>query len=223
MTLYAAILAMTLARFEIRDPDSGIVLAQVSEQVQQVGAITRRTTSYTTTADRRVHTETYDTGDAGRLEAYAFASPSGERVEVKRDASGALALAYRERANDATRETRLGATDATLMGKAVPELILKRWDELASGETVRFDLVVPSRLETITFRLRADASRSRPGERLVVVTEADSWIVRQFAPDLTFTFTEGSRGRRLTELVGPSPIELAGRRHKTVRLVPVDL
>ncbi len=223
MMLYviaAAALALSpSSRFELRDPDSGALLARGVEQVRVGRGSTTHETTYTDTRATASHRESFAVETTtGRFESYAFLSDSGERIDVASKDGSSLEVHYRERQESDVTAASLPFGNATIVGKALPDLVLTHWDALRAGDTVRFDLVVPSRLETIRFRLRRRASRVGHAEFLA---EADSWIIRQFAPDLTLTFAdaENATERRLIELIGPSPIELGGRRHSKIRLV----
>ncbi len=214
----AALVPIPSARFELRDLDSGVVLARGVEEVRVEQQSTNQVTTYSDAHATAAHRESFAVETAtGRFESYAFLSDSGERIDIAAKGSS-LDVHYRERQGADVATTRLPLGGDTLLGKALPNLVLQHWDALRAGDTVRFDLVVPSRLETIRFRLRRLAGRVDHAE---FVAEADSWIIRQFAPDLTLTFSDEEKAadRRLIELVGPSPIELDGRRYRKVRFV----
>lgn len=155
-----------------------------------------------------------------RLVRFSSDARTGEHVSVDSAEGEVLAVRYRS-SGERPLETAAIAASGKMIGKAMPQLILDRWQDLLAGSSATFDLVVPSRLETFRYRIRHDARSSSPGTKQVFVADADSWLIRQFAPALTFTFADSQTAsdRRLLELVGPSPVEIDGKKYRTVHLV----
>jgi hypothetical protein len=201
--------------FELRDATTNEVLLQGSETVTRIATGERRETTYSDGTDRPSPREIYDVDADGRMLTYRYDdAATGEQIEVRDAGNGSLAIAYRERQGAERRVTSLAKRPKMIHGKALPQLILAEWDALSAGDTVTFDLVVPQRLETFSFRIRRVAAGE--GGRPTFVVDAGNWLVRQFAPTLTFVFDESSR--RVTDFVGPSAVEIGGERHRRVRI-----
>jgi hypothetical protein len=201
--------------FELRDVATNDVLLQGSEIVTRTATGERRETTYSDGTDRPSPREVYDVDADGRMLSYRYDdAATGEEIEVRDAGNGTWAVAYRERQGAVRRAVSLGKRSKVIHGKALPELIIAEWQTLAAGDTVTFDLVVPQRLETFSFRIRREPAGE--GGRPTFVVDAGNWLVRQFAPTLTFVFDESSR--RVTDFVGPSAVEIGGERHRPVRI-----
>lgn len=106
---------------------------------------------------------------------------------------GALVL-YRGVGKGTPDRRILRIDDATVVDGGLHNLILQRWDDLLEGETVRFQLAVPSRLNCYAFRIRARGGAVRDGRTVVRLrVEPASLLVRLIAPRVDVTLDVHSR------------------------------
>lgn len=208
------------AAFELRDAKGDEVLLVGTESSRRNGEMTQRETTY----------ESPDGTSLGIRELAEFQGStlqrlvtedgrSGERVEVRTQGDGVFAIDILEGAGASPKSSVVTTPKGTILGKSIPALLLERWQDLQAGRTIKFRLLVPEHRDTYGFRARRLAQGSN-GEARVVV-EADSWVVRVFAPELVFQFTD-TETPRLKELQAPSPVVIDGQKYRPVRMVFSD-
>lgn len=206
---------------DVSDPQSGALLARGTEDIIETDGKVVREARYFDGHGKVVQTEvaTYAVG-SNLIDKYDYRDPTtGEHVSVASDGPDHARVTFREGAD--VKEGRVAWSPETLHGKFIPERLLAHWDELVAGKTITFELLVASRMETIRFRGRYDAAKSARTGKPTFVVDANNFVIRAFAPDFTFVFDDPT-SRRVVEYVGPSPIEIAGKRYPTVRLTFVS-
>jgi hypothetical protein len=84
---------------------------------------------------------------------FSLRDGAGAVLEAARRDTRDVRVMYRE--DDAgLRTARLSGNDVDVVDAGFLRLIEQRWDELLAGEAVRFEFLVPSRLEAISMRVR---------------------------------------------------------------------
>ena len=130
-----------------------------------------------------------------------------------------LRISFREdkTASMATEDIKWGPE--TVHSSTVTEVINRDWAQLSAGENVEFDLVVPSRLETLRFRLKKDKTTQVGGKSVLVVRmEPDSWLIRKLVDPMYF-FLSYDMPHRLLEYHGRSGIKTSEGKDQDLRLV----
>lgn len=90
----------------------------------------------------------------------------------------------------------------TLVGDMIPYFIVAHWNALMRGEAVNFRFIVPSRLETVGFRLVKESevtAQGRPAVRLRM--EPSSLLIAQIVDPLFF-MVEKDGAHRVLEYIG---------------------
>lgn len=227
--------------YPLLDPGSGQVLAEVIATTSQRGLGADRSLEKSMVY-RRVSTpsagpaenvvETLVQDPAGLLLSYRYFDPkTGEKLQVVVD-KGTAQITSSAAHDDISTTLSLPWTAESLVGAQITDYILKHWSTIESGRTLKFELFVPFRRGFFTFL----AQKSRPNPKASVtkgVTHvqvvANSWMIRAFAPSISLDFqcfpsggTEGCRGNqdrlKLVAYQGPSPLEIKGERHPTIKL-----
>jgi hypothetical protein len=203
--------------FELRDPKTKQVLVTGAEHVRsQNGAIIRHT-EYKA-GNELVATEDA-TIDKGRLVVHQYRFQdlkTGEEATLAVKAGKANAT-YRKAKGRGVDEEVLDWTKSSLHGKLLPDLLLGNWDKLQRGEAIEFDLYVPFRMDTIRFRATKNDKPMVISQRKLTSfrVEPTNFVIRQLAPTIFFTF-EDTPGRRLVHYRGPSLVDIAGEKNRTV-------
>ena len=138
----------------------------------------------------------------------------GEVAEVSIK-DGKANVSYRPNTTAPVKYAELPWTPNTFVGSALPIVMAKHWAELREGKTVDFDLYVPFRLESVGFRLTRQADT--PPNRIKIIAEARNWLIRQFAPSISFTFID-QNPPTMASFSGPAPVSLGGERHRPVTI-----
>ena len=138
----------------------------------------------------------------------------GEVAEVSVK-DGKARASYRPNTTAAVKHAELPWTPNTFVGSALPIVMVKHWAELREGKTVDFDLYVPFRLEIVGFRLMRQADTTP--NRIKIIAEARNWLIRQFAPSISFTFVD-QNPPTMASFSGPAPVSFGGESHKPVTI-----
>jgi hypothetical protein len=207
----------TTQTFKLLDPKTKQVLVTGAEHVRaQNGAVVRHT-------EYRAGNELVATEDAtidGKrlmVQQYRFRNlKTGEEATLAVKAGKASAT-YRKAKGRGVDEEVIDWSKSSLHGKLLPELLLGNWDELQRGEAVEFDLYVPFRMDTIRFRATKNDKPMVVSQRKLTTfrVEPTNFVIRQLAPTIYFTF-EDSAARGLLHYRGPSLVDIAGEKNRTV-------
>ena len=91
--------------------------------------------------------------------------------------------------------------------------------EKEGGEALAFELIIPSRLETIGFRLKKDSEVTQGGEAAIVIRmEPDSWLIRQLV-DPMFFYVAAKPPHRLIEYRGRISVKSDDGEDQDLRVV----
>lgn len=207
-------------KFSLRDVTTGEVLVSGIESTSRLGELEVRETTYAAAKDGALWLDETAEIRAGRLQRLVSADRrTGERVDVHIEANGIFRIETQSNAHAPVESSTFSSPPDTILGKAIPILLLERWQALLAGDVVKFRLLVPEHRDSYGYQARRiDAAAG--GETHIIV-EADTWMIRLFAPDLVFIFAASSdrHAPKLKELVAPSPVEIGGERYRQVRMV----
>lgn len=176
-----------------------------TEFLSPAGAVVQRTEGVFnagTLAPLSWHLDDLRSGEAERIERH------GETIELR----------YRLTGKDTLDSTTLTARHDLVFTPTVEPLILRDWDRLLAGKTVSFRLLVPSRLDSYSFRIQRDTTPAlqQPG-RVVLRMEPDSWFVRRLVDPLYFVF-DAQAPHALREFRGRSSIRTDAGKTQDLRM-----
>ncbi|MBI3991986.1 MAG: hypothetical protein HY342_01825 [Candidatus Lambdaproteobacteria bacterium] len=101
----------------------------------------------------------------------------------------------------------------------VVPLIVRNWERLRGGAEVTFDLLVPSRQDTVGFRVRMDGAAELNGAPVTVMRmEPSSWIIRRLVDPMYFAI-EDAPSHRVLEFRGRSTIPTKSGGDQDLRMV----
>lgn len=101
-----------------------------------------------------------------------------------------------------------------IVGQGFHHFLVLNLDALAKGEVFHVKLVMPSRLDQFSFRIR---KLHREGDILSIRLEIDNWLLRLFAPHVDCEYD--LRTRRLLRYVGVSNLEDPSGVHRKVTIL----
>ena len=110
----------------------------------------------------------------------------------------------------------------TLVGDMVSAFIAAHWDALAKGSAARFRYIVPSRKETVGFKLVKESETTWQGKPVVRLRmEPTSFIIAQLV-DPIFFVVEKNDPHRVLEYIGrTTPLMKSGNKWKDVDAVTI--
>ncbi len=114
-------------------------------------------------------------------------------LEGLRRVGSALEVFDRERSGAATRTSRLAPGLAPVADAGFDEYVKRHWDELESGDTVRFPFLVPSRLEVLTFKVKKHGETQIEGASASVIRLNLSGFLGWFLPYIEVSYRKSDR------------------------------
>ena len=116
---------------------------------------------------------------------------SGVSEGLERSAGGARVF---ERARDATLRSKPLRDMAELVADAgFDEFVRTRWDELEAGAALVAPFLVPSRLDTVNFRVRKAGETTIEGRAVSVFRLSVASPLGWFLPDIEVSYRQGDR------------------------------
>jgi hypothetical protein len=117
---------------------------------------------------------------------------------------------------DPKKSTENERTDMeTLIDDMIPGFIVTHWKELASGAPAKFRYIVPSRCETVGFRLVKESETTRNGKPVLrIKMEPTSFIIAQLVDPLYFVVEKDGAHRILQYLGRTTPVLKNGSKWK---------
>ncbi|MBV71821.1 MAG: hypothetical protein CMH52_10825 [Myxococcales bacterium] len=129
---------------------------------------------------------------------------TGKLTQTTRIKTG-VRLSYRKKAGVATRSVVVSPPRPYLTGAGLSPYLSSKRDALMKGETLRFVMLAPSRLDWYRFRARKSrAHPAQPGQFLVAV-DTDAAVLRLFVSTMYFWFDTRTGG--LMRYDGPVSVE----------------
>lgn len=108
-------------------------------------------------------------------------TPAGPRVFVKEDA------------RSPQREAAVPAGAAIVSDAGFDEFVRQHWDELEAGKTVRFPFLIPSRLDSLTFKVRKHHDATVEGAAASVIRLNLSGVFGWFLPYIEVSYRRSDR------------------------------
>ncbi|MBC7661988.1 MAG: hypothetical protein H7249_20025 [Chitinophagaceae bacterium] len=204
--------------FELRDPKTKEVYFTATEKSSLDGNAVHKETVYFDASKKEVQKESF-AFDSSSLKAIDYSSTNaltGEESGLT-SKNAAFQLSYR-----ANRESKMAAMTLEsgkdfFLAKAAGDLILMNWDNLVSGKAVKFDLAVPSRLETIPFQIVKRETATVDNEsREVFSLMPQNLLIRMLAPHLEFQY---SQDKKMRQAFFPSALPIRGAKDKMVEMI----
>lgn len=132
---------------------------------------------------------------------------------------GKVAIRFLEKSGEDEDTDEVEWTETVAFSSAVVPLIVRGWERLLGGGEVVFDYLVPSRQETVEFRVRMDRRGSLNGVKATFMRmEPDSWIIRALVDPIFFIIEDDPR-HRILEYQGRSSIPTKEGDDQDLRLV----
>ncbi|HYX39727.1 MAG TPA: hypothetical protein VE954_42070 [Oligoflexus sp.] len=206
--------------FQIRDPATREVFFQGFEKVHDTGASTRKETFFFDKARKEVLMEdaVYNR-ETLRMETYVSrSSVTGEETVLKTEGKS-LKISYRAEGDAPFKETTLSWNADTFHGKTFDDLIVRNWDNLLQGKMLKFDLVLPFRLESRGFQIFRTKRTNLDGQDVeVFALQPQNFLLRALVPKMEFFYAPGTRPQ-LKMFSGPSVIPIQGETNRTVEII----
>ncbi len=206
--------------FQMRDPATREVFFQGYERVTDNGPNIRKETFFFDMSRKEALVEdaVYNR-ESLRMESYVSrSSVTGEETVMKMDGKR-IQIKYRPESEDRFKETSLSWTPDTLHGKVFDDLIQRNWDKLMQGQMLKFDLVLPFRLESRGFQIFHNRRATSEGQELEVFSlQPQNFLLRAFVPKMEFHYARGPKPE-LKLFTGPSVIPIKGETNRPVEIV----
>jgi hypothetical protein len=176
-----------------RDLETGALLYVESHAVSGSGGPREtRVVSYLCTNGATFARKTLDFGDAREAPAFALDDArSGMSEGLERDGRG-LNVYTRER-GAALRSKPLGNVAGMVADAGFDEFVRARWDALETGNALVVPFLVPSRLDTVKFRVRKTGETTIGGEAANVFRLSVASPLGWFLPDIDVSYRKGDR------------------------------
>ncbi len=212
-TLVWAGSAAAAQKFEVRDPRSGENLYQGEDDNQEGARVTR----YFDKNHKETLKETLATAD-GKLKSYQSANAlTGEAASVNASSSGGYDISYAPGKTEKPKVLHVKGEKETFVAGNAPELIVKNWNTLMSGKPLKFDLILPNRLEVVPFQLVHRETRKVGEEsREVFTLFPQNMLVKTLAPNFEFQY---AASKALRQVNFPSALPVKGAKDKLVEAV----
>jgi len=206
--------------FQIRDPATREVFFKGYEKFTENGPSARKETFFYDSSSKEVLIEdaVYNR-ETLRMESFMSRSQlTGEETILKSEGN-AIKVRYRAEGDDPFKETTLAWTTDTFHGKAFDDLIVRNWDSLMQGQTLKFDLILPFRLESRGFQIFHSRRLNREGQDLEVFSlQPQNFLLRAFVPKMEFLYARGPKPQ-LKIFTGPSGIPIQGETNRMVEII----
>jgi hypothetical protein len=133
-----------------------------------------------------------------KLVSHVLADRRLGREEQIRVSGKKITLRYQEKKGEPAQSEELEWETSTSASPVLVAMMARNAELLMGGDALVFDLIVPSRLETIGFRLKKDADGTVAGKPVTIIRmEPDSWLIRQLVDPMFFYLTSAAPHRLL--------------------------
>ena len=158
--------------------------------------------------------------EASSLRALAYSSSNamtGEVSMVKATEALSVEIQYRPSSDGKTGTNVVKSEKQAYLPSAAGDLILQNWDNLLAGKAVKFELIIPQRLETIPFQLVKRESLTVDNEaREVFTLMPQNILIRMLAPHLEFQYDPN---KKIRQAIYPSSLPINGSKDRIVEMV----
>lgn len=146
-----------------------------------------------------------------RMEDARFGYVEGFEVDAQRGN-----VFFQRRAGESVEREAVMLGEALVVDAGFDEFVRARWDELQSGETVRVQFLVPSRLAAYDFKLKKLGNDQVYGDEVSVFRLALSGMLGWFADAIDVSYRNSDR--RLMRFVGLSNIRATPEENLVARI-----
>lgn len=183
---------------EARDLRDGRVLYREEHLLQRGpdGDPLRRLVLYRCPDGAAFGRKTLDYGKNPFVPTFRMEDARWDYVEQVQQTADGLQLTV-QRAGEPARTGRIAVEDSALVADAgYDEFVRQRWDELITGEKVRLDFIVPSRLTYYGFAVKKTGEEKVDDGELQVFRLGLSGFFRIFVPDIEVAYDAETRELR---------------------------
>lgn len=179
---------------EARDPERNTLRYEEHHLVRVAdGRPRERLVSYRCPGGALFARKQVDYGAA--LAAPAFTLDDGRfgyREGARRDDEATTAF-FRANADSAERSKRVVTSAPLVIDAGFDEFVRAHWDALQDGDTLAVDFLVPSRLESLGFKLRRTGTTRIAGAPASVFRLSLGGLIGFFAPDIEVSYRDADR------------------------------
>lgn len=178
------------------------------------GRVLRSRTVYFDSAERMIGELVSEYLPSPQFNTYTFKDMRA-RYEDGVKVEGDRLLLFRRKNPDAGLESSsLEKRDDQIVGQGFHQFLRLNLETISAGKTFQVQLVLPSRLNQYSFRIR---KQNLEGQTLKIRLEIDNWFLRLFAPHVDCEYDLSTR--RLLRYTGISNLEDGSGSHKKVDIV----
>ncbi len=183
------------------------------------GEIWEHTTYTTPAGDPVQQTDARFAADTLELRRYTLRDARTGREEDITVQDGRVTLRFVEARGEAPESEELAWAKDMAASVTVTYMIRRQWKQLLAGEPLVFDLLVPSRQDTVSFRVRYVGATEWQGFASAEFRmEPDSWLIRALVDPMTFIM-DNQDDHVLLEYRGRSTIPTAEGEDQDLRMV----
>lgn len=178
-----------------RSRDDGRLLYLESHHVRDAGTVGEsRVVLYRCSAGGPAFARKELTYGASREQPeFTLTDARSGHIEGLRRTSAGPRVFVRENARAPQREAAVPAGAAIVSDAGFDEFVRRHWDELEAGKTVRFPFLVPSRLDSLTFKVRKHHEATVEGAVASVIRLNLSGVFGWFLPYIEVSYRRSDR------------------------------
>jgi hypothetical protein len=186
---------------------------------ESAGEIWEHTVYATPGGDAVQETDARFAADTLELRSFTLRDARTGREEDITVQDGRVTLRFVAARGEAAKSEDLAWADDMAASVTVTHMIRRQWERLLGGDAVVFDLLVPSRQDTVSFRVRFVAAAEWRGLAVAEFRmEPDSWLIRALVDPMTFIM-DNQDDHALLEYRGRSTIPTADGKDQDLRMV----
>jgi hypothetical protein len=188
------------------------------QEIVADGRRTRLTSLYRDAGGAIIAERTVDYAADRFVPSFRFEDKRSGYVEGAESVSGRVRLYTRASTGDEMREKLLAIPSPAVVDAGFNEFIQAHWGEIVSGQTMKMNFGVPSRLDYFRFRIiKVDESTTSGQSSVVVRCELDNMFLRWLADPITLTYDRETR--RMISYEGISNVSDEQGNNHAVRIV----
>ena len=207
-------------RLELFELEGGPLKYSGERQVSVANGVVREVTSYRDPAGQEVqHLEAVYREENLGLASYRLRDMVVGREEDLVYKEGKVEVRFVAKAGADPDTDVVDWQDSFAFSAVVVPLIVRNWERLRGGGELTFDLLVPSRQDTVGFRVRMDRAAELDGAPVTIMRmEPGSWIIRRLVDPMYFAI-ENAPSHRVLEFQGRSTIPTKSGADQELRMV----
>jgi len=194
-------------RLELFDLKEGALKYRGEREVSIANGVVKESTSFRDPAGQELqHIEAVYREDNLGVVSYRLRDMVLGREEDLLYKDGKVQMRFVAKGGASPDTDEVDWRDSIAFSPVVVPLIVRNWDRLRGGGEVVFDLLVPSRQDTVGFRVRMERAGEVEGAPVTVMRmEPGSWILRRLVDPMYFSI-EDAPSRRVLEFRGRSTL-----------------